>query len=144
MKNILFAFLLLISITTLKAQKDPSVAVISTFKLKFPKAQKVNWTKEANGDFEAEFKLNEKKMSANFTPKGDWVETESPIDITKIPPAVGASFKRQHEKAKIKLAYKIETAKQFKYEIEYKEGSKTQEVIYDIDGKVLKNEGMKK
>ncbi len=138
MKSILILFTLFISTALAKAQDGAPVAVITSFKLKFPKAQKVNWEKEANGDYEAAFKLNDKKMSANFTSKGAWMETEIPIDIANIPPAVGASFKREHTTAKIKLVYKIETAKMFKYEIEYVENSKKKEVVYDIDGAIIK------
>ncbi len=129
---------IIFSINATYAQKNVPIKALSDFKIKFPKAQKVNWDKEINGKFDVEFKLNEKNLIAKYSPIGEWLETDLPIEVAKIPPGVGASFKREHTKAKIKLVYKIETAKQFKYKIEYKEDSKTQEIIYDIDGKVMK------
>ena len=129
---------IVLSIYICNAQKNIPIIALSDFKIKFPKAQKINWSKEINGNFEALFQLDDKKTTAKYSIKGEWIETKKSILVAKIPPAVGASFKREHTKAKIKSVYKIETAKQFKYEIEFKDGSETQEVIYDIDGVVVK------
>ena len=137
MRQFLTMLAIIFSLNATYAQKNVPIHALSDFKIKFPKAQKVNWNKEIHGKFDVEFKLNEKNLTAKYSPIGEWLETELPIEVSKIPPGVGASFKREHEKAKIKLAYKIETVKQFKYKIEYKEYSKSQEIMYDIDGKVI-------
>lgn len=138
MIKFLTSTVLVLCVNICHAQKNIPIKALSDFKIKFPKAYKINWDKETNGNFAVAFQMNDKKMRIKYSNKGEWLETEKSILVANIPPAVGASFKREHTKAKIKFVYKIETVKQFKYEIEFKEDSKTQTVIYDIDGAVVK------
>ncbi len=127
-----------LSINICQAQKSIPLKALSDFKNKFPLANKIKWDREINGNFDVVFLVEDKKMTAKYSDKGEWLEIEKSIEVSKIPPAVGASFKREHTKAKIKSVYKIETPKQFKYKIEFKEDSKAQEIIYDIDGAIVK------
>ena len=139
MKNILLmVFVAILSIPAAYAQKDVPQAAITSLKQKFPNAQKVDWDKEKNGDFEAEFKLNGKEMSVTYSAKGEWLETETGITVSELPAPVMAVFKKEHGAAKIKEVAKIESAKPIVYEIEYKDGLKTKEVMYDAQGKSSK------
>ncbi len=139
MKNIiLMVVVAVLSISATYAQKDVPQAAIASLKQKFPKAEKVSWDKEKNGDFEAEFKLNGKEMSVTYSAKGEWLETETGILVSDLPAPVMAAFKKEHGAAKIKEVAKIESTKPIVYEIEYKDGLKTKEVMYDAQGKSSK------
>ena len=137
MKKFIFflAFALPLSIS---AQKAPE-AVTKAFTAKFPNVTKVSYDKEKNGEYEAEFKVNGLKMSANFKPTGEWVETESEIAATTLPAKVTAAIKKAHPEAKIVGAAKIETAANgVRYEADIKSGLKKSEVLYDAEGQLVK------
>ena len=137
MKNILLVATLFVSLSVAHAQKGVPANALSDFKTKFPTAQKVSWDKE-DGNFEAEFKMGATKMSATYSTTGEWLETETGIDITALPATVFMAFKKDHEATKINAVYKIDSAKPISYEIEYKDGVKTKEVIYDAQGAIRK------
>jgi Putative beta-lactamase-inhibitor-like, PepSY-like len=140
MKKNLFTALLLLSSHFLLAQKGIPETAVSNLKQKFPTATKVHWDKEKNGDFEAEFKLNGTSISVTFSPTGDWLETETGMSASGLPAAVLTAFRKEHGAAKIKAADKIESAKPICYEIEYKDGVKTKEIVYDEQGKIMNDE----
>jgi hypothetical protein len=140
MKNLicLFVAFSIVAINSIYAQKGVPATAISTFKQKFPEAKKSKWEKEKNGDFEANFKVNDQSMSATFSPTGAWKETESTIPVSALPAPVVAAFNKEHAGAKIKAADKIESATATTYEIEYKDGLKTKEIVYDAQGVLVK------
>ena len=117
----------------------PPVKVQKAFDGKFPEATNVKWQKENSKEWEAEFTVNDRKTSANFMITGDWVETESQINVSELPNAVSASIKKLYPKGEIKSAYKIESAKEgMKYEADVKTTRKTVEVFLKEDGSILK------
>ena len=136
--NILLILISMLSFSRAYAQKDIPQAAITSLKQKFPNAEKVCWDKEKNGDIEAEFKLNGKEMSVTYSAKGEWLETETGIILSDLPAPVIAAFRNEHGTAKIKELAKIESAKPIVYEIEFKSGLKTKEVMYDAQGKPSK------
>jgi hypothetical protein len=138
MKNVFILALVLLSTNALFGQKGVPENAIATLKQKFPEAQKSKWEKEKDGDFEANFKVNGKSLSMTFSPTGEWLETESGIAVSALPAPVIAAFKKEHATATIKAAEKIEKANATSYEIEYKEGLKSREIVYDAQGVVLK------
>jgi hypothetical protein len=114
-------------------------AVTKSFNQKFPNATNVKWDKENDHEFEAGFKWNSEKFSANFNDKGDWLETESTITFNKLPEKVQQSFNAANKGAKVKAVAKIENSKgEIKFEIEIKQKSKTIEKMYSVDGSELK------
>ncbi len=138
MKNMFLIAAAILSFTAAYAQKDIPKAAIATVKQKFPNIGKMSWDKEKNGDFEAEFKLNGKDISVTVSPKGEWLETETSIAESEIPAPVMAAFRKEHGAIKIKEVSKIESNKPLIYEIAYKDGVKTKEVMYDAQGAVSK------
>ena len=76
----------------------------------FPDAKNIKWGKENANDFEAEFKLDGKKVSANFSMKGAWLETETEFPVVDLPEAVVASINKKFGGWKIVGADKIELA----------------------------------
>jgi len=116
---------------------DVPQVVTDAFAKKFPSATNIKWGKENAKEYEAEFKLNGKSVSANFLIDGSWLETESEIDIAELPAAVAAAVKTKHPGAAVLKVYKIETAKgRVTYETEIKTGNKKTEMILNADGLV--------
>jgi len=140
MKQIIFIALVLVcAFATGFTQVKPPVTVTTAFSQKFPKVTKVQWDKENAHEYEAEFKLNGANYSANFTDKGEWVETESPVLFTQLPEKVQAAFNASHKGATVKAISKIEPSKGVtKYEVEIKQGSKTVELFYTAEGRTTK------
>lgn len=113
----------------------PPAEVLKAFKLKFPTAKNVKWDKENEHEFEASFLQNGLKYATNYTEKGEWLETESPLTFLQLPKEVQTSFSASHKKDKPKLIAKIEQAKGLiKYEIEIEKNSKAAELFYSPNG----------
>lgn len=140
MKKYFFVSLTVIfSYVTTFAQSKTNNAVETAFKAKFPTATKVKWDKENEHEYEASFTENSIKHSANFSDKGEWLETESPIAFEKTPEKVQSAFNLAHKGAKIKAIAKIETSKgETQYEVEVKKGLKTLEYLYNFEGRLIK------
>ena len=140
MKKYFFVALTVIfSYATTFAQNKTNNAIETAFKAKFPNATKVKWDKENEHEYEASFTENGIKHSANFSDKGEWLETESPSSFDKLPSKVQTAFNLAHKGAKIKAVAKIEASKgETQYEIEVKKGLKSLEYFYNSEGKLIK------
>jgi hypothetical protein len=122
-----------------KAKHGTPEAVKAAFKQRFPTVTKVSFDKEGNGEYEAEFKMDGVKMSANFTADGTWRETESEIGAAALPATVTKSIAVKYPKATIVGGAKIETADNgTRYEADLKTGLKKAEVLFDESGNVVK------
>lgn len=113
----------------------PPEMVLKAFNQKFPNATNVKWDKENKNEYEAEFKWNGGKYSANFDKSGEWLETESPTTFNQLPEEVKKAFNTSYKNAKVKGVSKTETSKgKTIYEVEMKQGLKTVEKFYTADG----------
>lgn len=94
MKKILLVLFVLFSGTSLFAQirKIPS-AVTDALKQKYPEAQNVAW-KDKVTYFEAQFTMGGAEMTADFSNKGEWQETEKKITYDALPEEVKDGFKK--------------------------------------------------
>ncbi len=125
--------------STLSFAGNIPAKVKKAFDQKFPNATAVKWDKENEHEYEASFKWNGEKHSANFNDSGDWLETESSSTFSQLPEKVKMTFNSTHRGATIKAVAKIETSKgAIKYEIEIKQGGKTIELFYTEDGNETK------
>lgn len=140
MKKIFFvAMALVCAYATSFAQSKTPTAVTTAFNQKFPNASKLKWDKENAHEYEASFELKGEKLSANFSDKGEWLETESPISFNQLPEKVQSAFNSAHNGATVKAIAKIETSKGItKFEVEFKQGAKTVELFYTADGEEIK------
>ncbi|NOY36082.1 MAG: hypothetical protein GXO83_00735 [Chlorobi bacterium] len=120
-------------------------AVTTAFRAKFANAGETEWGMEEDSSYEAEFKLNDKEMSASFDKAGTWLETEYCIADSLLPAAIVDSVKILFDSAVIKKAEVSETPQGKFYELELKTGEKETEAVFDENGwlKVLKKEQMK-
>jgi len=127
-----------ISIFACKQKFDASnvpESVKASFAKQFPGAT-AKWSKD-EGNYEAEFELNENKMSAVFDANGSMEESEMEIKVQDLPSNT-AAYVNEHYKGKtIDEAEKITKADgTVNYEIEI-DGK---EVIFDSAGNFLKEE----
>jgi hypothetical protein len=140
MKRIFIILFLCIGIlATTNAQKNKvTQAAEKAFAQKFPTAKEVKWEMESKNDYEASFVMDGKKGSANFSGKGEWMETEMAILQSNTPKAVMDGFNKAFAGSTIKEVYKIESKEGKNYfEIEYSLKGKTKEAKLDPTGKVM-------
>ena len=64
---------------------NPPEKVKTVFSKQFPEAKKVEWEQVNEREWEAEFRMDGKEYSANFSTDGQWMETEFEIKKSDIP-----------------------------------------------------------
>lgn len=112
-------------------------SITTAFKSKFPSATHIVWEKE-NADYEANFKVNGKEMSASFDNSGNWLETETELKVADLPAAVQQILKKDFANYKVNEASQIESVKNGNsYEAEIAKGKETFDVLFASDGKVI-------
>ena len=143
-KSIFIALAVGVVSTTAYGQKKESEsapkAVEAAFQQKFPNAQNAKWEKENDAEWEADFKLDGKKYSANFSKDGTWKETEHEISKSEIPAAVQKTLNTDFEGYKVDEAEISESADGTAYEFELEKGKTDIEVLIDANGNVLKKQ----
>ena len=133
MKKLLVA-VIAFSCVSCMAQNVPA-AVTTAFEKSFPNTTVKKWYKE-DGGYEANFTKDSKSMSATYDANGTWKETETDIKIAELPASVVDYIKTNYKGAGIKEAAVIETANGRMYEAEVK----GKDLLFDMDGKFLKQE----
>ena len=122
-----------------KTEKDIPAAVKTAFNTKFPGASNVKWGKESAKEYEAEFKLNNSDVSANFSATGEWVETETILSAADLPVTITNAIKSKYPVASITKGEKLEkSGDKIMYEVFIKTNGKTKEVELNADGSFVK------
>ena len=117
-------------------QATPPASVKSAFVKKFPGSSNTKWEKEG-ADYEANFSVDKKKMSAVFSETGELKETESAIKMSELPPAIGKYINEHFQSAKIKETVKITKANGVvNYEVEINK----KDLLFDENGKFIGEE----
>ena len=117
--------------------QTPPESVINAFQAKFTQAKKVNWDQEEAKEWEAEFHMNGKEMSASFDPSGKWLETETDISKSDLPEGLKSTLDKQYADCKIKETVIVESPDFSGYEIEMEKGEANIEVQMNGNGKVV-------
>ena len=131
MQKLSLFFLLLFSASCgINAQKTPPPAVSSSFASQFKNVTDVDWEKEKNGDWEAEFEQNGSEMSANFNAAGALLETETEIQFDALPAPVQAALKGKKVKETAKIVRADGT-------VVYEAEVKKKDLLFDAGGKLL-------
>jgi len=145
MKNLLIIMLMVVfTITTSCAQKlnadKVPVDVMTTFKAKYPNAEKVKWSMENAKEYEVEFKMNKAAQSANFAEDGKWIESEVEIEKSQLPQVVVDAINKLYPGAKID---EVEQASNPEIDLFYGVTVRFKGKKYDIDlkanGEIIKN-----
>lgn len=122
----------------LAADKIPA-AVRTAFKTKFPTATKTTWEKENKMEYEANFRLNGRKVSAGFNPNGKWLQTETEILVSALPAAVQASIKNDFANFRITEASNIQSVRNGTcFEAQVEKGKESFDVLFTANGKILR------
>lgn len=145
MKKIMVLILgMIIVFSQVHAQTSANVPekVKTAFAEKFPGAKDVIWDKEDDAEWEAEFSLNDKEYSANFSVDGTWKETEYEISESELPAAVKERLKNDFADCDIEEIEISETADGKTYEFALEKDETDIEVAILPNGEVVKNEMM--
>ena len=117
--------------------------VKAAFTMKFPTVKKVKWDKESDTEWEAEFKIKSIEYSASFLEDGTWKETEHEIKKSDIPESINYMLNSEFKGYKIEEAEISETINGSVYEFELEKGGEELEVVFDLNGKLVKKELLK-
>ena len=144
MKNffILIAAFSLISVSAF-SQKNPPENVKKEFTKKYASAQSVKWDSEEQNEWEAEFKMDGKKMSACFDNSAKWIESETVISEKELPASVVSTLNKDFSGYKKSLIEIYESLEMKGFELGLKKGETSIEVIIDNSGKILKKTDVK-
>lgn len=136
MKNIFIVLLAAVIVnTSASCQLKITEAAKKAFSTMFPNANGVKWEKESADEYEANFKLNNVAVSANFKHDGTWVETETAINTKELPAAVTTAISTKYPGAVYTRAEKIEKpGGKILYEAVIKVNGKTKEMEVNPDG----------
>lgn len=137
--GLVFVAVATLAFTTSRKDKAPQ-AVKDAFAKKFTNVKKVEWEKESDTEWEAEFKMKKVEYSANFLEDGTWTETEHEIEESEIPATVMASLKSNFSGYEIEESEVAEKPSGTFYEFELEKGKTELEVTIDASGKVIKQQ----
>lgn len=117
------------------AQKNVQApaTVKTSFAKDFPGAT-TKWEKEG-ANYEANFKMDGKSMSALYDAKGNRQETEQSIKVSELPQAVKDYIAKNYKGEKIKEAAIITKANG---EVNYEAEVKGMDVLFSKDGKFIR------
>jgi hypothetical protein len=120
-------------------EKDIPSAVKKAFTAKFPGAADVKWERENAKEYEAEFKVNNTNVSANFKTDGSWTETETTIPSSELPVAVTSAVNKKYPGAVYGVTEKIEKpGAKILYEVNITANGKKKEIELNPDGVIVK------
>jgi hypothetical protein len=127
-----------------KKEEIPAAAK-TAFSAKFPKAQKVKWSIEKPGEFEAEFTLNGVEFAALYDLNGQLIETENEIKESALPQTVKSAIAKDFAGYKISEIEQVTDVKNIvTYEMVAVKGKLKYELVFLSDGKLSRKEEMKK
>lgn len=119
-------------------QKTPPENVKAEFTKKYASAQSVKWGSEGKNEWEAEFKVDGKKMSASFDNSAKWIESETEITEKELPGSVISTLNKDFQGYRKGVIEIFENNEIKGFELGLKKGETSIEVIIDNNGKVIK------
>ena len=120
------------------AKSQTPAVVKSAFEIKYPGEKHSKWEIDSNGNYETHFKVNGIKYRADFSPNGQWIETETNIKKKDLPEPVKEAIKKNYGNEDIAEIEKVDSAtKGLFYDVEFKQKGKNKDVEYNASGKEL-------
>jgi hypothetical protein len=141
MKKVFLLLLPVICIASIAHAQKINVpeAVKTAFNTKFPGVTDVKWEKESKAELEANFKMNNTDVSANFGLDGSWAETETTIPASELPAAVTNTVNTKYPGAVYGRTEKIEKpGGKILYEVNITVNGKKKELELDTNGVIVK------
>ncbi|UXX78687.1 PepSY-like domain-containing protein [Reichenbachiella carrageenanivorans] len=144
MKNLTLWIVIAIAASVLSCDQNKEgntpEQVKAAFAEKFPEVKEAEWERENETEWEAEFDMDGKEYSANFTNKGEWMETEYAIKASDISEDIHAILATNFSDFEIEEAEIVETPQGQSYEFEIEQGETEYEVAIDANGNLTKKE----
>jgi hypothetical protein len=136
--------MLAISVCTIgQAQKitneNVPASVSDAFKVKFTTAEKVEWEMDYD-NYEADFKMNKVDVTAKFDKDGKWMETETPVNHSNLPPNVKGCLSKQFDIYKENEIEKVEKPDGINYEFKITYNGLEYEVVIADKGELVSKE----
>ena len=124
--------------TPLSADRVPEV-VRQAFQEKFQTVGSAEWKLKSDKNYEAEFTLAGTEIAAKFDPSGKWLETESAIPTSQVPPRVQETVARRFKDYKVIETQSLERsdAPQLLYELHMGNGREIVKAQFSADGAIL-------
>lgn len=133
-----------ICVNAQKPKEEAPAAAKAAFAAKYPTVQKVKWSVEKPGEFEAEFKLNKVETSVLFDATGKFLESEVEIKEAELPQAVKTTISKDFAGYKLDEIEKATDAKgATTYEMEAAKEKDKLEISFDANGKLLSKKPLK-
>ncbi|MFC0605677.1 PepSY-like domain-containing protein [Winogradskyella pulchriflava] len=133
----IFVIVLAFNCNTNASAQAPD-AVKKTFQSKYPGENDPDWHKDANGYYEANFKIDGIKYRADFKADGSWVETETSIDKKDLPKAIKKVIESKFKDEDITEVEKVQSATKGEfYDVEFKQKGKNKDVEFRADGTII-------
>lgn len=142
MKTTIFIIAALIFGLFACAQKPPK-AVTDNFAKKFVGADKVKWDTEEENEWEAEFKMNGKEMSACFDNAGKWLNTEAVLSEKELPADILKAVQTSYPGWKIESVESYETPELKGFELGIEKGKEKLEILVNSDRTIKINKESK-
>ena len=141
MRSCLLFLTLFISVTYMSCQyEDDAVpkTVKENFKAKYPKENDPDWVTDKNDNFEASFKKEGVHYRADFSPNGDWIETENNIDKKDLPKVIQDIIETKYGAYKIvEIEEVTHHQKGFFYDVEITKDGEKQDVEFLKNGTII-------
>jgi len=125
------------------SQKNLPEIVKNEFAKKYAAAKSVRWDNEDKTEWEAEFTIDGKRMSASFDVSGKWIESETIITEKELPASVVTSLNKDFQGFKKGHIEVFENSEIKGFEIGLKKGESRIEVVIDNTGKIIKKTDVK-
>lgn len=113
-------------------------AVKLAFDKKYPKEKHSKWKVDKNGNYETHFKKAGKEYRADFSPKGEWIETERSIKKKELPELIQQRIKEDFDDFEIvELEETRHHEKGLFYDVELIKEGKKQDVEFKVNGEII-------
>ena len=137
--------LLITSIVTAQEKKisesEVPKVVVDSFRIKYPEVKTIRWVSEDN-NYEVTFKLEGIKYEANYSSKGEWIETARTFKKLELPDSVKTTLQSgDYAKWKIISLQKVETPEyKLLYMVEVSKNKESKELYFTPEGVLVKEE----
>ncbi|WP_268036196.1 PepSY-like domain-containing protein [Algoriphagus sp. PAP.12] len=121
-----------------KSNKEVPMTVKEAFGSRFPEAKNVEWGRENEEEWEAEFSLEGHEYSSNFSNSGDWLETETEVAIDEIPADIINLLNQEFTDYDLEFSERVESPEGIAYEFGIEVDEDEYEVLIDSRGKIEK------
>ena len=121
-----------------KNHKSAPDVVKKTFQKMYPGEDDPDWHIDANGNYESNFKIKGIHYRADYSPDGNWIETENSIDKKDLHKIIQKKIKKNYSEYEITEVERVEHhAKGIFYDVEFKQKGKNKDVEFNAEGEVL-------